>query len=75
MLLLFVVMAAIIGHRAFTQLRAASRPGLFPPAQRNGLHRSRQVSASGHGITQQHAASSSSLHRASSPATCAHVHR
>ena len=75
MLLLFVAMAAIIGHRALSQLRAAGRPGLFPNAQRNGLPRSRQVSASGHGNAQQHTGFMSSQHRASSPATCALVHQ
>ena len=71
--LLAIAMAAIIGHRALTQLRASSRSSFALPAQRSPLRRSRQVSANSHSNAQQHGALGPSLHRANSSAACASV--
>ena len=70
-LLLALVMAALIGHRALSQLRATSRSSFALPAQRSPIRRSHQVSANSHSIAQQHGAFAPQLHRATSSATCA----
>ena len=73
MLLLSLVMAALIGHRALSQLRATSRSSFALPAQRSPVRRSQQVSANSHSNAQQHGAFGSPLFRANSSATCASV--
>ncbi len=70
-LLLSLVMAALIGHRALSQLRITSRSSFALPAQRSPVRRSQQVSANSHSNAQQHGAFGSPLLRSNSSVTCA----